>query len=113
MYKIYRQLVTPDISDFFSTIENVFNIVYSPCISGEMELLFNGIVVPVSFDLSINDGINGCLYATVFGQELELIINSGTAYLQFSNISVKADLKEFLQSDNLLSSIHIKIQTMT
>lgn len=94
-----------DISDFFSTIENVFNIVYSPCISGEMELLFNGIVVPVSFDLSINDGINGYLYATVFGQELELIINSGTAYVQFSNISVKADLKEFLQSDNLLSSI--------
>ena len=95
-----------DAAILIPTIENIAALLNEDALSGQIDIEFMGLNIPVLFDINLKDEIFANIQIDILGQQMSINFVDGMIYLQFSEIKLSADLNSILQSDNLISQIY-------
>ena len=91
-----------EISDLIPTIENVFNIMQNNTFSGNAVVNIGDFSVDVEYLIHMGEETFAVLSTTLYGQQIEVTILGGYAYLEVSDSKIKVDLNDI---ETLLDTI--------
>lgn len=94
-----------DAAILIPTLENVAALLNENALSGQIDIDFMGLTIPMTFDINLKEEIFANIQIDILGQKMLLTFVDNTIYLNFSQINLSASLDSLLKSDSILSQI--------